>query len=194
MSVLLQCFINTGRFQLGAQQRCQQLETTMANTALMPPGKHLGNSGNECRRKDTAAQAQHDNALANIEEPVTHGTTDSSDPVAGFIFAGCTACVGYAAADGTHGKEKDEGEPRAGGPFRIGQIEQGGANTCRQAASPTAEQQPGQQANGIAVLSCVVPVGVGIRMPRNMVQTNTIAAIKPMITMRYRVKREFFIG
>lgn len=158
MSVLLQCFINTGRFQLGAQQRCQQVGNHNGKYGIDAAGKHLGNSGNECRRKDTAAQAQHDNALANIEEPVTHGTTDSSDPVAGFIFAGCTACVGYAAADGTHGKEKDEGEPRAGGPFRIGQIEQGGANTCRQSASPTAEQQPGQQANGIGSLElCVEP-------------------------------------
>ncbi len=108
MSVLLQCFINTGRFQLGAQQRCQQVGNHNGKYGIDAAGKHLGNSGNECRRKDTAAQAQHDNALANIEEPVTHGTTDSSDPVAGFIFAGCTACVGYAAADGTHGKEKDE--------------------------------------------------------------------------------------
>lgn len=51
MSVLLQCFINTGRFQLGAQQRCQQVGNHNGKYGIDAAGKHLGNSGNECRRK-----------------------------------------------------------------------------------------------------------------------------------------------
>lgn len=41
-------------------------------------------------------------------------------------------------------------------------------------------------------LIMVVPVGVGMRMDRNMVTTNTTAAIKPIITMSYS-ENAFFL-
>ena len=94
--MFFQRLINTRRFQFGAQQHRQQIGNHDGKYRIDAAGNHLGSRGNDCRGKDAAAQAQYDNALANREEPVAHCAADGGDPVAGFIFAGCTACVGGA--------------------------------------------------------------------------------------------------
>ena len=52
--------------------------------------------------------------------------------------------------------------------------------------------RPHSSTNAFASLIMVVPVGVGMRMDRNMVTTNTTAAIKPIITMSYS-ENAFFL-
>ena len=64
-------------------------------------------------------------------------------------MARLAARVGNAAADGAHREKEQEGQPRAGGPLRVGQVKQRRADTGGKPAGPATEQQAGQQADGI---------------------------------------------